>query len=86
MPPLAILFVQAGGLRGAGNTRAPLLIFGGGLWIIVIVAALLVNTLGGGLVMVWAAFVALTPVMAWLMARRFRATVREFEYQPQPAV
>jgi putative MATE family efflux protein len=86
MPPLAILFVQAGGLRGAGNTRAPLLIFGGGLWIIVIVAALLVNTLGGGLVMVWAAFVSLTPVMAWLMTRRFRATVQEFEYEPHPAV
>jgi putative MATE family efflux protein len=85
MPPLAILFVQAGGLRGAGNTRAPLLIFGGGLWIIVLIAALLVNVLSGGLVVVWAVFVALTPVMAWLMARRFRSTVKEFEYAPQPA-
>lgn len=85
MPPLAILFVNAGGLRGAGNTRAPLVIFGGGLWAIVLIAALLVNALGGGLTMVWAAFVALTPVMAWLMSRRFRATVHEFEYQPQPA-
>jgi putative MATE family efflux protein len=86
MPPLAILFVNAGGLRGAGNTRAPLVIFGGGLWIIVLIAALLVNTLGGGLAMVWVAFVVLTPVMAWLMSRRFRNTVKEFEYAPQPAL
>lgn len=85
MPPLAILFVNAGGLRGAGNTRAPLVIFGGGLWLIVLIAALLVNALGGGLMMVWAAFVVLTPAMAWLMSRRFRSTVKEFEYQPQPA-
>jgi putative MATE family efflux protein len=85
MPALAILFVSAGGLRGAGNTRAPLVIFGGGLWIIVLLAALLVNMLDGALAMVWVVFVVLTPVMAWLMARRFRATVKEFEYEPQPA-
>jgi len=85
MPALAILFVSAGGLRGAGNTRAPLVIFGGGLWIIVLLAALLVNVLGGALALVWSVFVVLTPIMAWLMLRRFRATVRDFEYEPQPA-
>ncbi len=85
MPALAILFVQAGGLRGAGNTRAPLVIFGGGLWVIVLIAALLVNVMSGSLALVWSVFVALTPVLAWLMWRRFRGTVREFEYQPQPA-
>jgi putative MATE family efflux protein len=85
MPALAILFVQAGGLRGAGNTRAPLVIFGGGLWVIVLIAALLVNVMSGSLALVWSVFVALTPVLAWLMWRRFRGTVREFEYAPQPA-
>lgn len=78
MPPLAILFVAAGGLRGTGNTRVPLVIFGGGLWLIAGAAALAVNAIGGGLVTVWLMFVIGTPIMAWLMSRRFRATVQEF--------
>lgn len=81
MPPLAILFVYAGGLRGVGNTRAPLIIFGGGLWAIVLIAALMVNIINGGLVVVWAVFVVLTPVMAWLMWRQFRDVVRDFQYR-----
>ena len=82
MPPLAILFVAAGGLRGTGNTRVPLVIFGGGLWLIAGAAAVAVNVIGGGLVTVWSMFVIGTPIMAWLMARRFRVTVREFEVDP----
>ena len=81
MPALAILFVQAGGMRGTGNTRTPMIIFAGGLWIIVGLAALLVNTIGGALVTVWAVFAVLTPVMALLMWRRFRATVAGFQYK-----
>ncbi len=77
MPPLAILFVQAGGLRGTGNTRAPMWIFAGGLWIIVLIGALLLRQFGGGLVTVWSVFALLTPVMAWLMWRRFAQAVRE---------
>ncbi|MCS6848383.1 MAG: MATE family efflux transporter [Anaerolineae bacterium] len=80
MPPLAILFVAAGGLRGMGNTRIPLVIFGGGLWAITGLAALAVNTIGGGLIAVWSMFVVGTPVMAWLMVRSFRAAAREFQY------
>ncbi|MCS7056494.1 MAG: MATE family efflux transporter [Thermoflexales bacterium] len=80
MPPLAILFVAAGGLRGMGNTRVPLIIFGGGLWTITGLAALAVNTIGGGLVTVWSAFVIGTPVMAWLMVRSFRSAAREFRH------
>ncbi len=68
MPPLAILFVNAGGLRGTGNTRIPLIIFGGGLWVIAGLVALAVNSIGGGLVTVWAVFVFGTPIMAWLMS------------------
>jgi putative MATE family efflux protein len=81
MPPLAILFVAAGGLRGTGNTRIPLIIFGGGLWVIAGVAAIAVNTIGGGLVAVWGVFVVGTPIMAWLMARQFRGVVRDFQFQ-----
>jgi putative MATE family efflux protein len=80
MPPLAILFVAAGGLRGTGNTRIPLIIFGGGLWVIAGVAALAVNTIGGGLAAVWGVFVVGTPIMAWLMSRQFRSVVRDFQY------
>jgi MATE family multidrug resistance protein len=80
MPPLAILFVAAGGLRGTGNTRIPLVIFGGGLWAITGAAALTVRTIGGGLIAVWAMFVIGTPVMAWLMVRSFRSAVRDFRF------
>jgi putative MATE family efflux protein len=86
MPPLAILFVQAGGLRGTGNTRTPLVIFGGGLWVIAIAAALLVNLISGGLVTIWGVFVVGTPIMAWLMWRSFRATVRNFQHQGVPTM
>jgi Na+-driven multidrug efflux pump len=85
MPALAILFVSAGGLRGSGNTRTPLWVFGGGLWIVVLAAAAALSAVGGGLVTVWAAFVLLTPVLAWLMAQRFRSMVREFRYKAVPA-
>jgi putative MATE family efflux protein len=81
MPPLAILFVNAGGLRGLGKTRIPLVIFGGGLWLIAGAAAIAVNTIGGGLVAVWGVFVVATPIMAWLMSCQFRGVVRDFQYQ-----
>jgi hypothetical protein len=38
----------------------------------------LLESVGGGLVSVWAAFLALSPVMAYLMWWRFRRTVAEF--------
>jgi putative MATE family efflux protein len=74
-PVWAIVFVQAGGLRGMGNTRAPMIVFGGGLWVCAIAAATAVAALGGGLVTIWAAYTVIAPVIAWLMWRRFRATV-----------
>lgn len=74
-PFWAVLFVQSGGLRGTGDTRFPLLVTGGGMWASVVLAALLVATIGGGLVSVWAAFLAVSPVLATLHWRRFRAAV-----------
>ena len=76
-PFWAILFVQSGGLRGTGNTRFPLLVTGGGIWISVALGFLLINTLGGGLVAVWAGFLAVAPFMAALHWWRFRRAVRE---------
>ncbi len=76
-PFWAIMFVQSGGLRGTGNTRFPLLVTGGGIWLSVALGFLLIETVGGGLVSVWAGFLAVAPFMATLHWWRFRRTVRE---------
>jgi Na+-driven multidrug efflux pump len=77
-PFWAVLFVQAGALRGTGNTRFPLLVTGSSLWAAVALAFGLLETIGGGLVTIWAAFLVLAPVMSFLMWRRFRHTVARF--------
>jgi putative MATE family efflux protein len=77
-PFWAVLFVQAGALRGTGNTRFPLIVTGLSIWVAVGLAVALLETVGGGLVSVWGAFLALAPVMAWLMWRRFARTVAEY--------
>jgi MATE family multidrug resistance protein len=74
-PFWAVLFVQAGALRGTGNTRFPLLVTGVSIWAAVALAFALIETIGGGLVTIWAAFLALAPVMAYMMWRRFQRTV-----------
>ena len=76
-PFWAVLFVQAGALRGTGNTRFPLLVTGASIWAAVGLAYVLLETFGGGLVTIWAAFLALAPVMAGLMWWRFRRTAAE---------
>ena len=76
-PFWAVLFVQAGALRGTGNTRFPLMVTGLGVWISVGLAFVLLETIGGKLVSVWVAFLVLAPLMAFLMWRRFRRTVAE---------
>jgi putative MATE family efflux protein len=77
-PFWAVLFVQAGALRGTGNTRFPLMVTGSSIWAAVALAFALLETVGGGLVSVWAAFLALAPIMAFLMWRRFGRTVSEY--------
>jgi putative MATE family efflux protein len=74
-PFWAVLFVQAGALRGTGDTRFPLLVSGMSIWAAVGLAYALLETIGGGLVTIWAAFLVVSPVMAYLMWRRFRRTV-----------
>src|SRR5262249_47065801 len=74
-PFWAVLFVQAGALRGMGNTHFPLLVTGSSIWASVGLAFALIETLGGGLVSIWAAFLVLAPVMAFLMWWRFRRSV-----------
>ena len=76
-PFWAIMFVQSGGLRGTGNTRFPLLVTGGGIWLSVALGFLLIETIGGGLVSVWTGFLIVSPFMAALHWWRFRRAVRE---------
>ena len=78
-PFWAVLFVQSGALRGAGNTSFPLKVSGTGIWVSVGLAWLLITLVGGGLISVWAAFLLVAPVTAFLMWRRFQRMVREFE-------
>jgi putative MATE family efflux protein len=77
-PFWAVLFVQSGALRGAGNTSFPLKVSGSGIWLSVGLAWLLITLFGGGLVAVWAAFLIVAPFTAGLMWRRFQRMVREF--------
>jgi multidrug resistance protein, MATE family len=75
-PCWAILLVLAGALRGTGNTRFPLLANGGTIWLTVGLAWLLLSTIGGGLIAIWAAFLAIAPITAALYIWRWRLAVR----------
>lgn len=81
-PFWAIMFVQSGALRGTGNTRFPLLVTGGGIWLSIGLAYVLLNTIGGGLISVWASFLVVAPFLSLLFWRRFRSTVAS--EQPPP--
>jgi MATE family, multidrug efflux pump len=77
-PFWAVVFVQAGALRGTGNTRFPLLANGGTIWLSVGLAWLLLASVGGGLIAVWAAFLALAPALAMIYRWRWRLAAREY--------
>ena len=83
MPALAITFVHAGGMRGCGDTRTPLLIFGAGIWVSVGLGALCLASIGGGLTATSACLAVTAPVIAWLMARRFQVTTRRLSRAAQ---
>jgi Na+-driven multidrug efflux pump len=76
-PCWAVLLVQAGALRGTGKTRFPLIVTGGTVWLSVALAYGLLATVGGGLVAVWAAFLALAPALAMIYRWRWRRAVAE---------
>jgi putative MATE family efflux protein len=77
-PFWAVLFVLAGALRGTGNTRFPLLVTGCTVWLSVGLACALLNTIGGGLIAVWAAFLVLAPAMALIYRWRWRRAIAEY--------
>lgn len=75
-PFMAIGFVQAGALRGTGNTQYPLRVNTIAQWTAIGLGALFVYTINQSLGMVWAAFVITTPISAWLLWRRFHENIR----------
>lgn len=78
-PFWAVGMVQAGALRGTGDTRFPLIIGAMGTWSAVLLVFLTLRFVGGGLPAVWSAFLVTSPVTGFLTWRRFRHRVRELE-------
>ena len=74
-PLWAILLVQAGSLRGTGNTQYPLRVNAVSVWAAVLLAAFLLPRIGGGLTTVWASFLLVSPFMCLLLWTKFRRTI-----------
>lgn len=74
-PFWAIMFVQAGALRGTGDAKWPLLVSAVGMMITVAASAVVIG-LGGQLVAVWGVLAVIAPTMAGLLWWRFRRTLR----------
>jgi putative MATE family efflux protein len=71
-PLWAIGFVLSGALRGAGNTRFPLLMSIFGIWGTTALGVISTNVLHLGLPFVWGGFIVFSPVTAFLTYRKFR--------------
>lgn len=82
-PFWALLFVYAGSLRGLGNTSFPLRVNTISIWTTVLLGWLAVTFWNGGVTEVWAAFILTSPVMAFILFRRFRQEIRNAP-APQP--
>jgi MATE family multidrug resistance protein len=78
-PFWAVGMVQSGALRGTGDTRSPLWIGTVGIWATVLLVWLGLAYVGGGLGMVWGAFLLTSPVTAALSWLRFRTRLRDLE-------
>lgn len=73
-PPLAVIFVLAGTLRGAGDTRFPLYISVFGLWVFRIPLAYFLGiTCGYGAIGAWSAMTIDTFVRGFLYILRFKS-------------
>jgi len=82
-PFWALFFVYSGSLRGLGNTNFPLRTNAVGIWSTVLLGWLAVAFWNGGVTEVWAAFILTSPVMAFILFRRFRQEIRN-ALAPQP--
>ena len=78
-PFWAVLFVQSGALRGAGDTRHPLLINSVGIWSAVGLAWVFLTFMHGGLSAVWIAFLITSPLNAAWLWWSFRRRMRQMD-------
>jgi putative MATE family efflux protein len=76
-PFWAISFIQAGALRGTGNTRYPLWVNTIGIWTAVILGALGAYLWPDRLSIIWSAFIVTAPITAFLHWRQFRRSIGE---------
>jgi putative MATE family efflux protein len=71
-PAWAVILVLTGGLRGAGNTRFPLLVNASSIWLSVLLGWAAVSFLGHGLYVAWLGFPLIAPLAALVVVLRFR--------------
>ncbi len=79
LPFWGVWFVSAGSLRGVGDTRTPLIIGAGSMWLAVLIAWVAVRWFGGGLGWVWLSFVITTAPAALLIWFEFRRRIADYE-------
>ena len=80
MPFWAIWFVSAGGLRGSGDTRIPLVIGASSLWLAVLFAWIGVKWFDAGMGWVWASYVLTTGPAAFIALWAFRTRIGDYEH------
>lgn len=74
-PFWAVSFVQAGALRGTGDTQYPLWVNTIAMWAAVGLSALLVWYVSSSMAAAWASFLLTAPLSAWLLWRRFHRVI-----------
>ncbi|MCB0106047.1 MAG: MATE family efflux transporter [Caldilineaceae bacterium] len=76
-PFWAISFIQAGALRGTGNTQYPLRVNTSGIWVAVLLGGLFSYFIPNSLSAVWSAFILTAPITAYLHWRKFRRSTAQ---------
>lgn len=80
----AITFVYGGALRGIGDTRTPLIITAGMMWLAVLLGMLGLQFFPPALYVVWGAFLITGPIEAWLFHRAWKRALPEPAPLPVP--
>ena len=79
LPFWALWFVSAGGLRGSGDTRTPLIIGASSLWLAVLLAWIGVRWFDAGMGWVWSSYVITTGPAALVAWWAFRQRIGDYE-------
>lgn len=74
-PFWALGFVNAGALRGTGNTQFPLRVNAVGIWVAVGLGAFFSRYVSPSLTAVWAAFLITSPITSYLLWRRVKKEI-----------